>query len=499
MRPRCFALLLLTIAFVPAAAHACESMKPYLDELAAGRRPSSPPVIDHCDKLDSGQIAAAFTAFIRKPASVADVNAVIEELQAAYEEKESASGFKALAAALETSLPKYKRNSGDYALLDNLPDYVAEIYPQPKAPKPEDERPHSLPRPPAVIRADDDPFPWVSWTLLGVAILLIPIPFVLAVRFFRRSIAEAKANHDELARNFGRTFDKSLQLVDGQLRATAGALEAKAGAISLLEVRHVDALAGAVGGLREDLGRVAQTVEDLATAPPRSAADPVALERQILAESWKQFRANAALSAMFDEAVAGAPWEPLLGGLPKCIPPDLQPSFDAVYAPCKQHSVFVQKLSLVQRIVDHKQPRLANDAEELRRTRELEAILNAAQNSGDGSNPLNFRFKRWVTDTFLPFADLYLQRCQQADLEKRGRELAPGANLVRQLLQLASIEPIDLKLGETQFDSTRHIGRATSNDPHYPDGVITGVVRNGFIEGGQQVIRQPEVVVNRMR
>ena len=497
MRPHCFVLWMLAIAFAPAANAACDSMKPYLDDLTAGRRPASPPVVDRACKLDSRQIAAALAAFINKRAPAADVNAVVEELQAAYEKMDAANGFEALAAALEKSLPKYERHPGDYALLDNLPDYVAER--NPPLPTPNKPEPNK-PKPPKVveIRLIEDPFPWISWSILGVAILLIPIPFVLSVRFFRRSIAAAKSDHEETARNLGRAFDKSLQLVDGQLRATAGTLDAKAGAISLLEIRHLDSLANAISALRQDVGRTAQTVEELATAPPRNTSDPVALERQILAESWKQFRANTALSAMFDEAAGGAPWEPLLSGLPKCIPPDLQASFDAVHAPCKQHNVFVQKLSLVQRIVDRKQPRLPNDAEELRRTRELAAILNTAQNA-DGANPLNFRFKRWVTDTFLPFADLYLQRCQQADLDKRGGELQQGANLVRQLLQLASIEPIDVRLGETPFDSTRHIGRATSNDPRYADGVITGVVRNGFIEGGQQVIRQPEVVVNRMR
>ena len=70
---------------------------------------------------------------------------------------------------------------------------------------------------------------------------------------------------------------------------------------------------------------------------------------------------------------------------------------------------------------------------------------------------------------------------------------------MREVLRVASVEPIDVTPGETLFDSARHVGRSTSNDPRFADGVITGVVRNGFIEGGRQVIRQPEVIVNRTR
>jgi len=95
--------------------------------------------------------------------------------------------------------------------------------------------------------------------------------------------------------------------------------------------------------------------------------------------------------------------------------------------------------------------------------------------------------------------DLYLQRCQQAQIEKRDGATSEGLTLVRNMLRIAAVEPIEVTPGETLFDSTRHVGRSTSNDPRFADGVITGVVRNGFIEGGQLVIRQPEVIVNRMR
>src|SRR5258708_7333392 len=176
------------------------------------------------------------------------------------------------------------------------------------------------------------------------------------------------------------------------------------------------------------------------------------------------------------------------------VPADLKSTFDAVAGPCREHRSLLQRIELIPRIVNGNFSRLTTDAEEIRRTRELASLLTS-----ELARALDFRIKSWVTDSFLPFADLYLQRCQQAQLEKSNGEMNEGLSLVRQMLHVAAVEPIDVKPGETIFDGTRHVGRSTSNDPRFPDGVITGVVRNGFIEGGQQVLRQPEVIVNRTR
>ena len=497
MKLRFFAVLLLAIAFTRAAS-ACDSMKPYLDELSAGRKPSAPPVVKDCDKPDTAAVAAALAAFIEKSASADDVDDVVEEIQSTYAAKDWTRSYAALAVALETHLPNYKHYASEYALLDNLSDYFEGKHPQPQAaPKP-------LPQPRRIAQVTfpKERFPWIPWSILGAAILLAPIPVIATIRLIRRAVEGARAQQDELARRLSATaskFDSNLQFLDEQLQMTSSGLGAKVQQVSLLKLEHLESVSTEISGLRTDLTRFGDAVEAIATAPAQRTSDPVALEHQVLGEAWKQFRANSVLRAAFDDAGSNAAWEPLLEELPKYIPTDLQPSFEAVYAPCREHRLFVKKVALIPRIIERKIPRLPTDAEELRRTRELAGLLAAAQSGTDGANPLNFRFKRWVTDTFLPFADLYLQRCQQADLEKRGGDLRSGADLVRQLLQLASVEPIEVKLGETAFDSTRHIGRATSNDPRYADGVITGVVRNGFIEGGQQVIRQPEVIVNRMR
>jgi molecular chaperone GrpE (heat shock protein) len=275
-------------------------------------------------------------------------------------------------------------------------------------------------------------------------------------------------------------------------------LDEKFRAAELLTSAGLTPLTDRIDDLRDDVAELARLIEHtLATPPPeppRPAGDPIALEHQILSESWKQLRKNNELSAALDEALQDRAWTQLLDQLGNVVPGDLKPTFDAVIVPCREHRSLLQRIDLIPRILDGEIGRLTTDAEEIRRTRELASLLNS-----ELDRVLDFRVKSWVTDSFLPFADLYLQRCQQAQIEKRDGAMSEGLTLVRNMLRIAAVEPIDVTPGETLFDSTRHVGRSTSNDPRFADGVITGVVRNGFIEGGQLVIRQPEVIVNRMR
>lgn len=246
--------------------------------------------------------------------------------------------------------------------------------------------------------------------------------------------------------------------------------------------------------LQAGLRALESSIEELRELLTAGSGDPVALEHQILAESWKQFRKNADRSTALDDALRDRAWMHLLDQLTPAVPPDLRPSFDAALAPCREQRSILQRIELIPQIVAGTLARLPNDAEEIRRARELATLLSSAVD-----RVTEFRFKNWVTDSFLQFADLYLQRYQQARLERREAEMQDGLLLARQVLHAAAVEPIEVMPGETLFDGTRHVGRSTTNDPRFADGVITGVIRNGFVEDGQQIIRQPEVIVNRMR
>lgn len=266
---------------------------------------------------------------------------------------------------------------------------------------------------------------------------------------------------------------------------------ANTGTIKTIDAAH-DAMMERVTALFREMDDVKEHVARLAERPAEPAgSDAVRLEHEVLAEHWKVFREKKGVPQPQEK-----PWENLLNELPALVPAELQPSLDAVLTPYREHRSLIRKVGIIPGVISGQMP-LTTEAAELRRARDLTQLLVAAQNDGNGR--LEFPFQEWVTDTFLPFADLYLQNYQKTLLEKREGDLHKGMPLVREILRMASVEPIDVTLGETRFDSARHIGRFTSSDPHYADGVITGVVRNGFVESGRQVIRQPEVVVNRVR
>jgi molecular chaperone GrpE (heat shock protein) len=314
--------------------------------------------------------------------------------------------------------------------------------------------------------------------LLINAAALCVTPLALGAYVFIRSRRERR--REPLADVIGRLLDEKFR--SAELLTSAG----------------LTPLTDRIEDVRDELVALARLVEETQATPqvepPPSPGDPIALEHQVLSESWKQVRKNDELSAALDEALSDRAWTQVLDQLGNVVPGDLKPTFDAVVVPCREHRSLLQRIELIPRILNGSIARLASDAAEIRRTRELAALINS-----ELSKVLDFRIRTWVTDSFLPFADLYLQRCQQAQIEKRDDATAEGLSLVRNMLRVAAVEPIEVTPGETLFDSTRHVGRSTSNDPRFADGVITGVVRNGFIEGGQLVIRQPEVIVNRMR
>lgn len=316
----------------------------------------------------------------------------------------------------------------------------------------------------------------IALLLMACTALSLSAVVVLGVLLLRRKREEADA---------AERLDRASTTLDEKLHAA-----------NLLTAVELVPIAQGLEKLRSGMAGYTRAIEDVLAKPrdtPEVAGDPVALEREILDQSWKKFRADPLLSAALDDALKDRAWTELIDQLTSVVPTDLRPTYDAVIAPCRDHRTLLQQMDLIPRVVNGTLPRQGSTAAQVWFTRELASLL-----APESASRLGFRFKSWVTDTFLPFADLYLQRCQQSDLEHGDPKLDIGADLVRRVLLIAAVEPIDVMPGETQFDSTRHIGRSTSNDPRFADGVITGVIRNGFIEG-QQVIRQPEVIVNRVR
>ena len=69
--------------------------------------------------------------------------------------------------------------------------------------------------------------------------------------------------------------------------------------------------------------------------------------------------------------------------------------------------------------------------------------------------------------------------------------------IVRRVLAVAGMKPVELTPGQTPFDSGLHDELSAANFPNLPDGVVVWVSRNGFLRGGE-VLRRSEVMVNRL-
>lgn len=340
---------------------------------------------------------------------------------------------------------------------------------------------------------------WTTYLWIISPLCTIAVATLLVALFIR-----VKRGLDQRLQTLGATaakLEETLGACNGKLLSIDAAHQRMEKHLKNFSERVPEALTATVKRFDTILGEIQELKSK---APAITPPDAVAVERDVLSDSWRTFRANKELADVFDSAASDERWKeishPLLHVLPRLVPDDLKPTFEAVLAPARDYNSLLGKIAMVPRILNGEVLRMENDAQELRRTRELAQLLLLAQSSGAIGDRLNFRLKSWVVDNFLSFADLYLQRCQQAKVEKRREPaLEEGITIVRQILRVAAVEPIDLELGETAFDSARHIGRSTASDARFSDGVIVGVVRNGFIDAGREVIRQPEVVVNRMR
>ena len=504
-------LMLLAVIAATSAAGGCPDA--FIAALNSAQAPQKPPDVESCPTDYSEALAHALVVYKTKK-TPDEVRAVVALIRKAHEDAGRRKVYSALASEVKKALPNYEpaQTDDDFGLLDNLAAF------QPVKPETTDTSATRDIAPTVVTQTGAAKGTSVATDnknntsrkvpvglLIGIGALLFVAALaaagVVLVRRKQRARTEERALHNRI-NDAANKLDASLKLLDENLQKTRIAIDEKLAQTKFVTPEHLTAVMANLAALRQTVEQLVTKVEAIGTPPPAAEApNPVALEHQVLSECWKQFRANAEASAAFDNAVQEVgKWDALVNDLAKFIPPDLRPMFDAVVGPCKEHRAFLTRIGLIPRVISgDAKVKLSNDADEIKRAREFADLLRVVQSPSDPSNRLSFRFHTWVTDAFLPFADAYLQRYQQARLENGHAALQDGVNLVRRILRVAAVEPIDVVLGETPFDSTLHVGRSMTNDPRFSDGVITGVVRNGFIEGGQQVIRQPEVIVNRMR
>jgi len=110
-----------------------------------------------------------------------------------------------------------------------------------------------------------------------------------------------------------------------------------------------------------------------------------------------------------------------------------------------------------------------------------------------------FDAKKWVLENFIDFADLFILEYQKAKLKNSHKDLEEAKLIVLEVLDIVDLEPVEVDLYITRFDSRIHIARSTVSNNSVATGVIVSVIRNGFKYKTKNLYyRQPEVIVNKV-
>ncbi len=479
-------LVVLSLSAVVTDAAPCPAATKLIAQLQRGETPDA-PALDGCQPDFLPELAKALAAFmIEKPR---EFEGVVPRIFDAFLEQDWVHESTQLAAATRT---EYETQLRQRSVPRSLETLAGRLYTTQGLLAASAARFNNL-------------LPWLV-TALALAVFLSLAGVARQLRPLFAARAEPSFRSDPLLETIVERVNalcEALTSAVAELRDTPGRHDGSLDELLQrfppdLDLRMVPS---ALVELRTQMTRLAEERETRSSVPP-PPGDQLQLEREALAEVWKNFRDNKELFGAYEhassDAVSQQVRELLTVQLPKYLPEDLKPRHAAALVPLVERQRLVLKISLIPQLVDGKLERQPA-AMELRRIHELAHLLMSTQTSTAVMDRLSFRLEPWIEETFVGFADIYLQRYQEALVEGRQAQLEEGAAIVRKVLRIANLEPVELTLGQTLFDSTQHIGRSATSDARFPDGVIVAVVHNGFVHGGRDVIRQPEVIVNRMR
>ena len=134
------------------------------------------------------------------------------------------------------------------------------------------------------------------------------------------------------------------------------------------------------------------------------------------------------------------------------------------------------------------------DTPELRSWSEL---LSSLQSSRKIRKMLNFKLAGWIRSDFLEVADMFLREYLDRKQEKSDDSWDELNQIVLDVLAKADLKPVEIELGKTNYNSKKHIARSSISNNSLPDKVITGIIRNGFMQK-ERVIQQPQVTINKV-
>lgn len=237
----------------------------------------------------------------------------------------------------------------------------------------------------------------------------------------------------------------------------------------------------------------------------------IQLERNFLAQLWKQAKSTLSREAApTDQDQGGPSWSRSLDIVCRDLPrnllkhPGLKENLERISAPAirlkhSQAKMNAIRASLLPRPSTEETPQQEGSSErELFRLRDYSLHLFHLLNTEEGRRLREFDLRQWIRQQFREFADQFFREYWEGQFLGRSPDLEDAKRLVEEILVQGGIEVIPTVPGRTRFDRSQHIGRSAESSQHHEDGVIVSVLRVGFRDAKKnQVIQQPEVVVNR--
>jgi len=135
---------------------------------------------------------------------------------------------------------------------------------------------------------------------------------------------------------------------------------------------------------------------------------------------------------------------------------------------------------------------------EIFKIRRFNQLINELYKVEEAQKIYDFRPINWIREKFIDYSDYFIIEFQKAEVEGNQSLLIKPYEIICKTLSKANIEPVEISLWKTQFNSSIHIARSTVKEYKKPNGVIASVIRNGFKYKGGNYYRQPEVIVNKL-
>jgi len=100
-------------------------------------------------------------------------------------------------------------------------------------------------------------------------------------------------------------------------------------------------------------------------------------------------------------------------------------------------------------------------------------------------------------ENFTRITDSLLESRTRIHFQKWCQEFDLIYNEIKNYLKTLKIQPIEIELGQTMFNSSIHVGKHMRISEEYPESSIIGIMKYGYRRDSGEVIRKPEVIVCR--